>query len=180
MQTKTVSKNVVSQDKSSFNSSTTITDKSFSSLPPKRTRSGSIVQDKTKCIWSFKGPDKKHSNRKSSKLHLISSLRAWPSFIRHTILLKGYEIRMRITTLIDFHWFWYRSFCYWSAMSSQLQARTCVSSSYLGQRSPTLAKCLPDRSKMSFLQASKGYILTVWNQDFAKFSKRIYDNYRKL
>ena len=102
MQTKTVSKNVVSQDKSSFNSSTTITDKSFSSLSPKRTRSGSIVQDKTKCIQCFKGPDKKHSNRKSSKLHLISSLRAWPSFIRHTILLKGYEIRMRITTLIDF------------------------------------------------------------------------------
>ena len=61
-----------------------------------------IVHDKTKCIWCFKGPDKKHPNRKSSKLHLISSLRAWSSFKRHTILLKGDEIRTGITTLIDF------------------------------------------------------------------------------
>ena len=95
--------NVVSQDESSFNSSTTVTVKSFSFPPPKRTCSAGIIYDKAKCIWCFKGPGKKHSNRKSSKLHLISSLRAWPSFIRHTILLKGYEIRMRITTLIDFH-----------------------------------------------------------------------------
>ena len=55
-----------------------------------------------KCIWCFKGPDKKHPNRKSSKLHLISSLQAWSSFKGHTILLEDDEIRTSITTLIDF------------------------------------------------------------------------------
>ena len=94
--------NVASQDETSFNSSTTVTDESFSSPPPKRTRSAGIVHYKTKCIWCFKGSDKKHSSRKSSKLHLISSLRAWSSFKRHTILLKDDEIRTRIKTLIDF------------------------------------------------------------------------------
>ena len=94
--------NVVSQDESSFNRSTTVNDESFSSPPPKRTRSVGIVHDKKKCIWCFKGPDKKHPNRKSSKLYLISSLRAWSSFKRHTILLKDDEIRPCITTLTDF------------------------------------------------------------------------------
>ena len=66
--------NVVSQDESSFNSSTTVTEESFSSPPPKRTRSAGFVHDKTKCIWRFKGTDKKHPSRKTSKLHLISKL----------------------------------------------------------------------------------------------------------
>ena len=66
--------NVVSQDESSFNSSTTVTEESFSSPPPKRTRSAGIVPDKTKCIWCFKGTDKKHPSRKCPKLHLISKL----------------------------------------------------------------------------------------------------------
>ena len=39
--------NVASQDETSFNSSTTVTDESFSSPPPKRTRSAGIVHDKT-------------------------------------------------------------------------------------------------------------------------------------
>ena len=94
--------NVVSQDEGSFNRSTTVNDESFSSSSPKRTRSVGIVHDKKKCIWCFKGPDKKQPNRKSSKLHLISSLRAWSSFKRHTILLKDDEIRPCITTLTDF------------------------------------------------------------------------------
>ena len=96
------SQNVVSQDESSFNTSTTVSKETFSSSPPKRTRSAGIVHNKTKCIWCFKGPDKKHSSRKSSKLHFISPLQAWSSFKRHTVLLKDDEIRMRITTLIDF------------------------------------------------------------------------------
>ena len=65
------SKNVVFEDKSSFNSSTTVTNESFSSPPPIRTRSADIFYDKKKCIWCFKGPDKKHPNRKSPKLQLI-------------------------------------------------------------------------------------------------------------
>ena len=39
---------------------------------------------------------------KNFKLPLISSLRAWSSFKRHTILLKDDKIQTRITTLIDF------------------------------------------------------------------------------
>ena len=94
--------NVVSQDESSFNSSTTVTNKSFSSPPPKRTRNAGIVHDKAKYIWYFKRLDKNHPNRKFSKLHLNSSLRAWSSFKRHTILLKDDETQTRITTLVDF------------------------------------------------------------------------------
>ena len=81
------------------------------------------------------------------------------------------------------HWFWYRSFWYWywSAISSQLLARTWVSSSSFRRRSHTFTKCLPNRSKISLLQAcSKGYFWGTWNQDFAKSSKRIYGNYGKL
>ena len=96
------SQNVVSQDEISFNSSTTVTNKSFSSPQPKRTQSAGIIHDKTKCIWCFKGPDQKHPNRKSSKLYLIFSLRALSSFKRHTILLKDDEIQTRLKTLIDF------------------------------------------------------------------------------
>ena len=92
---------VVPDDESSFNSSTTVTDESFSSLPPKRTLNAGIVYDKTKWIWCFKGLNKKHPNRKSSKWHFISSHRTWSPFKNHTILLKD-EIRTRITTLIDF------------------------------------------------------------------------------
>ena len=58
---------VVSQDESSFSSSTTVTNESFSSPPSTRTRSASIAQNKTKCIWCFNGPDKKHLDRKFSK-----------------------------------------------------------------------------------------------------------------
>ena len=58
---------VVSQDESSFSSSTTVTNESFSSPPPTRTRSASIAQNKTKCIWCFNWPDKKHLDRKFSK-----------------------------------------------------------------------------------------------------------------
>ena len=63
--------NVVSQDESSFNTSSTVTDKSFSFPPPKRTCSAGIVHDKAKCIWCFKGPDKKPPNRKSSNYTLF-------------------------------------------------------------------------------------------------------------
>ena len=80
--------NVVSQDESSFNSSTTVTVKSFSFPLPKRTCSGGIVHDKAKCSLCFKGPGKKHLNCKSSKLHLISSLRAWSFFKHHTNFFK--------------------------------------------------------------------------------------------
>ena len=79
------SQNKLSQDQSSFNSSTTVPNESFSSPPPKSTGSIGIVHDKTKYIWCFKGPDKKHPNHKSSKLHLISSLQAWSSF-KHTVV----------------------------------------------------------------------------------------------
>ena len=97
------SQNVLSQDESSFNSSTIVTDKSLSSPPPpKRSRSAGIVHDKTKYVYCFKGPDKMNPNRKSFKLHPISSLRAWSSFKRQTILLKDDKIRTCITTLIDF------------------------------------------------------------------------------
>ena len=92
---------VVPDDESSFNSSTTVTDESFSSLPPKRTLSAGIVYDKTKCIWCFKGSNKKHPNRKSSKWHFLSTHRTWSPFKNHTILLKDDEMRTRITTLID-------------------------------------------------------------------------------
>ena len=89
----------VSEDESSFNSSAIVINRSFSSLPPKRIRSTVLDHDKTKCVWCFKGPNKKHPNR---KLHLISSLRACSSFKRHTILLKDNEIRTRIKAVIDF------------------------------------------------------------------------------
>ena len=39
------------QEGSSFNSSSTITDESFSSPPAEFTRSVGIVHDKIKCIW---------------------------------------------------------------------------------------------------------------------------------
>ena len=55
------SQNVVFEDESSFNSSTTVTDESFSSQLPKRTLRAGIVYDKT---WCFKGLDKKHPNCK--------------------------------------------------------------------------------------------------------------------
>ena len=90
-----------SKDESSLSSSTNVTDEGFSFPPPKRSRSAGIVHDKPKRIWCFKGPDKKHANRVSTKLYLTSSLRVWSSFKRHTILMKGDEIQMRITTLID-------------------------------------------------------------------------------
>ena len=48
------SQNIASQDKSSFNSTTTMTNKIFSSLPPKHTRIAGIVHSKRKCIWRFK------------------------------------------------------------------------------------------------------------------------------
>ena len=59
------SQNVASEDESSFNSGTTITDESFSFPAPKRTCSTSIVHGKTKCIWYFNGPDRRRSNPKS-------------------------------------------------------------------------------------------------------------------
>ena len=90
-----------SKDESSLSSSTNVTDEGFSFPPPKRSRSAGIVHDKPKRIWCFKGQDKKHANRVSTKLYLTSSLRVWSSFKRHTILMKGDEIQMRITTLID-------------------------------------------------------------------------------
>ena len=81
----------------------------------------------------------------------------------------------------SFHRFWYRSFCYWSAIPSQMLAIPYVSSSSFSGRSHPFAKCLPNQSKKSLLQAcSKGYFWGTWNQDFAKSSERIYDNYGNL
>ena len=130
-------------DESSFNSNATITNESFSYPPPKRTRSASIVHDKTKCIWCFKRPKKKRPNRKSSKLHLISSLRVRSSFQPYTILLKDNEIRTQIIILIDFIDSGTDSFAievryHRSSLQEHLSHPV-----FLRQRSHAFAKCLP-------------------------------------
>ena len=129
------SQNIVSPDESSFNSSTTVRDESFSSPPPKHTRNAGIVRDKTNVFGVSR------DQIKSTKSHLISSLRAWSSFKHHTILLKDDEIRTCITTLIDFIDSDTDPFAI-EEISSQLLARTCVSSSSFRRRSHTCAKCL--------------------------------------
>ena len=72
------------------------------SPPPKRRRSAGSLHDKSKCVWCFTGLDTKHPDRKSSKLHIISSRRAWSVFKKHTVLLEDDEMRARLVTLIDF------------------------------------------------------------------------------
>ena len=52
----------------------------------------------------------------------------------------------------SFHRFWYRSFCYWSAIPSQMLAIPYVSSSSFSGRSHPFAKCLPNQSKYLFFR----------------------------
>ena len=78
--------NIVSQDESSFNSGTTVIDESFSSLPPKHTHNASIFEIRQNVFGVSR------DQIKSTKSNLISSLRAWSSFKRHTILLEDDEI----------------------------------------------------------------------------------------
>ena len=67
------SQNLESEDQSSGNSPTVINE-SMLSLPTKCTHSAGVVHDKTKCIWCFKGPAKKHPNRYISFLHSVHGL----------------------------------------------------------------------------------------------------------